>query len=627
MNSEATPKEELNKLLGLYKAEWLNGQLFELFTEPGYFDDLTTKRPCVLMGGRGTGKTTVLKGLSYLGQLARAHGNKKEIETWPFYGLYYRVNTNRVTAFRGSEISDEKWIAVFAHYLNLLFCRQLFDFCSWFESETKLEIQIPSTSLEGVAKSLGLNVCTTIHELSKSLEVALVEFEASINTIADRPPNFLSMQAAPLDQLSKALTAQGPLQGKQFFFLLDEFENFENYQQRVVNTIVKHASDAYTFKVGVRELGLRERATLNSNEQLVHPADYALINISDTLSDSRFEVFATQVIDGRISRAYKEGTTVGISIASVLPRLSEAEEADLLLDPKFKVTFLESVSSSLTPAELASARDLSASELYFISYWSKGKNHGSAEECLRSRLRDSAEWQQRTVNNFYASLFAIKVGKVGIRKYYCGWDVFLLLANGNIRYLLELVHRAVALHFEQNKELLTPISPDTQTIAAQQVGRRNLQELEGLSVDGAKLTKLALSLGRVFQVMAEDPAGHTPEANQFYLPKPSTVKSVDDQVKRILDHAVMHQALVRYRGSKALDSADTREYDYALHPIFSPFFIFSHRKKRKLALESHQILDLIERPQETIRAILRSNNREPAKQLPDQLALFSSFYE
>lgn len=100
--------KKAQELLGLYKAEWLNKDIFEYFSEPGYFDSLKTSRPCVLIGGRGTGKTTVLKGLSYEGQFALTEkGKDKSIDEWSFYGMYYRVNTNRVTAFKGSELSEE----------------------------------------------------------------------------------------------------------------------------------------------------------------------------------------------------------------------------------------------------------------------------------------------------------------------------------------------------------------------------------------------------------------------------------------------------------------------------------------------------------------------------------------
>ena len=127
---------KISNVLGLYKAEWLNGNLFKLFTEPGYFSELKTPRPCVLIGGRGTGKTTVLRGLSYQGQFAFAGNRRELIKDWPFFGLYLRVNTNRVTAFRGPELTVDRWRAYFAHYVNLLFCSQMLEFVNWYELQT-----------------------------------------------------------------------------------------------------------------------------------------------------------------------------------------------------------------------------------------------------------------------------------------------------------------------------------------------------------------------------------------------------------------------------------------------------------------------------------------------------------
>lgn len=99
----------LNRLFGDFKAEWLGEGMFELFAEPSYFPALKTRRPCFLVGGRGTGKTTVLRGLSYEGQLALSKSGISRISEWPFYGFYYRVNTNRVQAFKGPELDDRGW--------------------------------------------------------------------------------------------------------------------------------------------------------------------------------------------------------------------------------------------------------------------------------------------------------------------------------------------------------------------------------------------------------------------------------------------------------------------------------------------------------------------------------------
>jgi hypothetical protein len=131
---QASPAEEqLNELFGNYRAEWLSGRIFELFTEPAYFPELITDRPCALLGGRGTGKTTVLRGLSYEGQLAlRGDGRTARPSTWQYYGLYYRVDLNRVSAFHGAELAREEWIRIFGHYLNLLSVGMVLRFLEWY---------------------------------------------------------------------------------------------------------------------------------------------------------------------------------------------------------------------------------------------------------------------------------------------------------------------------------------------------------------------------------------------------------------------------------------------------------------------------------------------------------------
>ncbi|MEN5264802.1 hypothetical protein [Stenotrophomonas sp. TWI587] len=624
MNERDETVTKISSVLGLYKAEWLNADLFKLFTEPGYFSELKTPRPCVLIGGRGTGKTTVLRGLSYQGQFAFGESKKEAIKSWPFFGLYIRVNTNRVTAFRGPELSMERWQAYFAHYMNLLFCSQMLEFVSWYELHTGEGVVVSEHALKLFRATLNLPDLGGLAKLSNQIQIAFVDFEASINTVADMSAPSLSMQGAPLDALAKALLSSPQLAGKQFFFLIDEFENFEDYQQRVLNTIIKHATSDYTFKVGVRELGWRERSTLNSNEQLTSPADYARISISEVLDSSRFKTFAEKVLLARLGGNVSGGVEL-LPPAEMFPGYSSLDEADQLLDGAEKSRLQLLLKARLSSETLEAALALPPGIHYFLEYTAKARQE-PIEELVRLWLANDATLKNNFNNHFHASLYAIRTGKRGIRKYYCGWDEFLALCEGNIRYLLELVHAAFRGHIESGGLPEQPISQKLQTEAAQAVGRKNLSELEGLSVDGARLTKLLLSLGRVFQVLAESPAGHTPEANQFHLREEAAADGVDDKASELLKQAVMHLALVRFSGSKPLDERDTRAYDYMIHPIFAPFFVFSHRKKRKIQLTSTQLLSLIDRPRDAIKETLEKNNRTELEALPDQLRLFGDYY-
>ena len=191
-------RRELSTLFGLYKAEWMNGHLFELFTEPDYFGELRTQCPCVLIGGRGTGKTTVLRGLSYEGQFALSGQAIDAIATWPYYGLYYRADTNRVRALTGSDVPIERWIRLFAHYFNLQLCELLLDFARWYELRRASPVVLPRSALNRIATSLNLSTLDSLPDLYDQLTVARLRFEAFINNMetAERPR--LSLQKSPV---------------------------------------------------------------------------------------------------------------------------------------------------------------------------------------------------------------------------------------------------------------------------------------------------------------------------------------------------------------------------------------------------------------------------------------------
>jgi len=624
--SDGDAISKINKSLGLYKAEWLNEAIFDLFNEPVYFDELKTHRPCLLIGGRGTGKTTVLRGLSYEGQYASFSAHKKNVEEWPFYGMYHRVNTNRVTAFRGPEIDESSWTRYFSHYINLTFCKQILDFVKWFNLIAKLDIELNKSSIKKICLSLGINEVDTLEELSEELEYAVIDFEISVNSIIDNPPKNLSILAAPIDILTESLCSLSIFKGKQFYFLIDEFENFEDYQQIILNTIIKHSNNYYTFKIGVRELGWRQRGTLNSNESLISPADYALISISERLQKNNFELFAKKVIIDRLKKEFTEVKNECIDPTNLLTSITEREEAEILIGSEDYNKTIESLSTIVSKKDLDKIRSIERGMLGFLKYLSPDDDTYALKEYALKYLKEPSSLRNEMNNHFYAYLFTLKKGKTGVRKFYCGWDVYLLLANGNIRYLIELVHAAFINHIENDGVLFEPISPKTQTDAATQIGKKNLSELEGLSVDGAKLTKLVLSLGRIFQVMASDGKGHSPEVNQFHIKTDSIPSEANEAVKNILKQAVMHLALERTPGSKLIQSEERQEYDYRLHPIFSPFFNYSHRKKRKFPIDEIQFINLIDNPAPTIKAVLKKRNISDDESLPDQLNLFGSFY-
>lgn len=621
----AAARQQLSNVFGSYKAEWLTERIFEFFTEPAFLPELLTPRPCVLIGGRGTGKTTVLRSLSHHGQ--RALYPSRPLEHWDFLGFYYRANMNRVQAFKGPEIDDHYWQLLFSHYLNLVLTGLVLRFLSTTEKQSGDRVLDP-TDCQAIAVSLHLDPqCQNAIQLEAANRMALIAFEAHINNIVDSPRPALSMAGAPIDLLAEAIQQSAVFRGKPLFFLIDEYENFLPYQQRAINTLIKHSGELYAFKIGVRDLSWVEQRTLDDEQPLIYPADYVRINISESLSGSIFSDFARLVCERRLAGLQIDGYDVLTKVADVLPGLTEDDEAIRLGVMEKTQEFRRSLSDQGIPdRDLAPYDSLSPLQAYLLDYWAQSTRQ-SPSEVYRSFLRDRAEWDTRYSNYKHASIYTIRRRKRGIRKYYAGWNVYTQLASTNIRYLLQLVETALSAQVLSGSSLSVPVSPEVQTGAAQDVGAHNLQVLQGLAKEGAQLTKLALSLGRIFGVMASLPEGHTPEVNQFEVVAPARTFIAEAlDIDSLLRLAVMHQALIRFPGTKLTDEADTRDYDYSLHPIYAALFEFSYRRKRKMTLRAEEIVGLIQQPSRTISLILDRSRRHVEEELPEQLYMFAQHY-
>jgi hypothetical protein len=625
-------REQLSSLFGGYRAEWLGEKLFELFTAPDYLPELLTARPCFLIGGRGTGKTTVLRGLSYQGQRVLSPQADAPL-SWPYFGFYYRVNTNRVAAFQGPELSSTGWVRAFSHYINLTFCQELLRFIRWLPNADPSIVDPSPDSLQLVAEGLHLGNAASVDDLADAIRRATVRFEAYINNVADGNSPLLSMLGQPIDLLCEAIRRVPTFQGKLFFFLIDEYENFADYQQEVLNTLIKQSGTLYTFKVGVKDLGLRRRSTLNPHEQLISPADYERIEIRARLQAGTFAEFARKVCNDRLRRIVSSAP-VGKDVSIVLPGMSEASEAVLLGIESHIRELREELRGEASDQEIRDFDAMSPLEAYLVGFWARSRGI-SLHSALLEALSDRRVWGTRLDNYQHAILFTIRRRKRGIHKYYCGWDTFTLLADGNIRYLLQLTSESLLRHLDTTSSLQKQVSFDDQTLAAREVARKNLTELEGLAVNGAQLTRLVLGLGRIFQVMASQAEGHAPETNQFAISDAEYQIDLGDgprendspRVDHVLTSAVMHQALVRSPANKLPGSSgDTKTYDYSLHPIFSPFFEYSHRRKRRMMLSIAEIIGLIEQPRATISAILRRTSRNPEEDLSEQLLLFAPYF-
>lgn len=617
MNASENIKK-LDELFGSYKAEWLRGKIFEFFETPYYFSAVQGNRPCVLQGGRGTGKTTVLRGLSYQGQYAILNNNITLFDQNSYIGIYYRVNTNHVHAFKGRGIDEETWGNIFAHYFNLLICWEISEFINWHKKNRPEDEVISNHACKLIATSLHLegDVCS-FETLMRELQVAMYHFQSDVNNIKDQKLPQLSMLGDPIRIFTEEALKLSQFKNKIFYFLIDEYENLLDQQQQTINTLLKHVPESYTFKIGVRELGWRVKYTLNKLELLNDPADYALTDITEQFTsiegEQHFIDFARDVCQRRITELLPEADEE-FKIGEALPGLTIEEESERL-----KVTSTDYY-TRVIEYEKIMEEELNIPPLYkyFIAYWADIHSE-SLEETIKQYKLFSSQWDTRYENYKYSLLFKLKRGRgaSGIQKFYAGWNTFVKLSNGNIRYLMELVYKTYYIFLQNNGNITDPIPPEIQTEAARQVGLKNLMELEGNWSQGAKITRLVQSIGSLFSKIAVYGDKTAPEAVQFEI-----VGELTEGIKQIIDASVMNLALIRMSSNK-MSGMEIKKFQYSLHPIFAPYFLFSFRRKRKMFLKESDIQGFINAPEDTVAAVLKRRKILISdEEQPHQLTLF-----
>lgn len=618
---EVSIQEKLDQLFGSYKAEWLKKDIFKFFTEPYYFTVLKSNYPGVLQGGRGTGKTTVLRGLSYLGQYEILNSDINKFDENNFIGIYYRANTNHVRAFCGKGVSEDRWKAIFEHYINLIICWEMLHFLEWHKKLKADDEELSNYACELIASSLHLNTdIINFDRLLQIVEKAVYEFQAEINNVADGNIPRLSMAGVPIEIVAQQTQKLRQFQGKVYYLLIDEYENFTDYQQECMNTLIKHVPESYTIKIGVREMGWRVKSTHNTMESLNAPADYELTNIEDFFTSpqtaDRFEEFASNVCNLRL-RKLMDDEMEEYDIKTALTNMSieeEAEKLNVIKNPLF-ISFVE--------YERKMKMDIDIHPLYkfMIAYWAD-THQNQLDETIEDFLIRRITWDQRYDNYKYSMLFKLNKGKfVGIPKYYSGWNTFIKLANGNIRYLMALVYQSYNLHVEGGYSVKETVSVEHQTIAAKNVGWKNLTELEGSCMIGLQLTQIVQSLGTIFRRLAKDGDKTAPEVNQFDIDG-----EISERTRELLNLGVMNLALVRMSSNKLSGVKSLKDFQYQIHPIFAPYFDYSFRKKRKMTLTDSDILGCIDTPNETVAKILgrRNISLEEDNSVPTQLTLFDN---
>lgn len=617
------------------------------FVVPPFINELEIKsqsKALAIIGGRGCGKTTLLRYFCHATQFSSRRGELPS-DALLHIGLYWRADTNFLNSFTGGEQTPEIWRSAFEHLLACELGRELLKSLRSLNCNPqrqnlygKLD-EVDLRSLGDFDKSLGANIA----ELERSLQRNRTQLAMWVNNLdTHERPVFLPVEHF-LRALITNLQEQLPyLKNTTFAIFIDEFENLRSEQQSFINGLIKHGSKPLIYNIAMKRNGWHTKQTIGT-ESLQEISDYNIIYLEDYLSKC-FDIFAAELIFFRLAEARPD-------LRSKIPIVPENLRSILHIDQRYNNP--EYAEELILAAEkiLPRANEKYAARAIFTDSYLKEKLIAKIQDALRlrgsvfspsqfmdenipeasvimpaliSRPRENiesllAEFNELREgiknrlssngdlisNNLFGCVNSVFLDARRNSILFSGFPSLILIARGNIRYLLELVHRIFKTYEVSDSEEFPVIPIETQAAAIREASESILRTLNGYGPFGQQLFSLATCLGSIFRERHRSDRQSEPEMNHFTLASGEQ----NERITKYLEEAEKWSVLFISSETK-MKSMGAISLDYTLNPIFAPYFQISFRKKRSLQVTSAQLLQMLEADQHTRDTLTRKLGRQ-----------------
>ncbi len=183
-------------MFAMNRAEELGYDVWERYVLPPFYDKLSvgdTRKPKVIIGGRGCGKTMLLRYLSHESTFSQSRRDVPA-EAISHVGLYWRADTQFASLMQHRDVHDDTWAAAFRHLASLVLGIEVLR-----SLESIARSALRAASEEQLSqldfrrlKPFSDDLPTTFVELREDLEDRLAGFETWANDVrAVQQPRFL----------------------------------------------------------------------------------------------------------------------------------------------------------------------------------------------------------------------------------------------------------------------------------------------------------------------------------------------------------------------------------------------------------------------------------------------------
>ncbi len=615
------------------RAEELGYDLWEEFVIPPFYDNLdllSAKKPRVIVGGRGCGKTSLLRFLCHQSQFSV---KRKEVveKDLSHIGLYWKIDTQFAKQLSKRGLEDETWTTAFEHMATLLMCQEVLKSLESIADSTfqYLEKDDLSKLDFSILNSFNKNAPSNFWDLKTFIRREINYFQTWVGNIRNKTlPDFLPKTF--INELLIEIKYQLKIfKDSSFFVYIDEYENLLVDQQRLINTWLKHSEVPLIFNLAMKRNSFTDKKTIG-NEQLSEIHDYREYDLESYYNGQiSFELFAAEILFLRlwkndnkfevpikikdllstneeviIKRRSEEYKKLVLTAArNFLPSLSLNDSAkevfkDHILRRRFD-NLLEEATAKKNLTELLGKLpidDFPEAVIILPSLLSRNipvsdilQQIENLKRGIDNKFTGKTSWIH---NNITGCLLMIYEPLGRICPLYSGFESFCLMSKTNLRHFLELCFKSITNERLTNSErVFKVISIKSQSEAAKQASTSFLKEVKSFGNNGNSLHTFVIRIGTYFKFAHKRLAQSEPEQNHFSIKGTST-----DDIRIFLNEAIKWSVIYENKitkqkgGNSKLESED---FEYILNPIYAPYFHISFRKKRRVDFDIDQMNSIL----------------------------------
>lgn len=278
----------------------------------GFLDLFSPKEPMAqyILGGKGSGKTHLMRYFSYKSQLLR---NKRDpinlLVKDGYFGVYFQASGLNGSRFEHLPLEPAARNAIFEYSFELWFAGIVL--------EALLELKALNHDLirdeEAFCKDISNLINKEIEDIANTNNIRCLRDElVKLSNKVDLEVNnsffkqtidieILTNRGALIFGIPKLLSKHSDtFKNISFLYLIDELENISKDQQIYINTLVREKKLPVSFRLGARMHGIKSWETLGAGEANRKDNEHGVIRLDDAFDKKDYETFATNLIINRL---------------------------------------------------------------------------------------------------------------------------------------------------------------------------------------------------------------------------------------------------------------------------------------------------------------------------------------